>query len=61
VAIGDDAIEEVFVLVATVGAANSEALMCPSAAPEDEIDAATPVWVRERYGRLAERLRGLSP
>lgn len=61
VAIGDDAIEEVFVLVAVVGTGNTEALMCPSAAPEAAIDATTPTWVGERYRLLADRLRELTP
>lgn len=55
IAVGDSAIEEVFVLAAAVGIERIEVLMCPSAAPEGEIGAETPGWVAERYRMLGAR------
>jgi hypothetical protein len=59
VAMGDEAIEELFVLAARVGIERVEVLMCPSTEPEQEIGAGTPGWVAERYRRLTERLKAL--
>jgi murein L,D-transpeptidase YafK len=59
IAIGDAAIEEVFVLAAAVGVERIEVLLCPSALPDAEVVASTPSWVAERYRILAGRLRTL--
>jgi len=59
VAVGDVAIEELFVLVAKVGIERVEVVMCPSGEPASEVGAATPAWVVERYRELDARLRAL--
>lgn len=56
VAMGDEAIEEVFVLSAMVGVERVRLLMCPSGTPEKEITSKTPAWVADRYRELARRL-----
>lgn len=60
-AIGDDAIEELFVLVARVGTANTRLILCPcdfrENAPPADPDA--PWWVAGLYHRLESELRSL--
>jgi len=53
-AIGDPAIEELYVLLADVGLARSTLLLSPSAVPVSSPEA--PEWVIDRYRRLAGRL-----
>lgn len=52
-ALGDDAIEELFWLVATVGAERFEVLMTPSEGASWEIPSGAPAWVEEMYRDLA--------
>ncbi len=59
VAIGDDAIEEMFWLVASVGQENVEVVLSPSARPIAAITKDTPAWVGERYRAVGARLAGL--
>jgi hypothetical protein len=59
IAIGDEAIEEVFVLAAEVGLENIEVVVSPSATPQSTLTASTPDWVRRLYDRLATRLAEL--
>jgi L,D-transpeptidase catalytic domain len=55
-ALGDDAIEELYVLLADVGLAHVSLLLAPSANPLPAHDA--PAWLAQRYERLrAELLR----
>jgi hypothetical protein len=57
VAIGDKAIEELFVLVARIGLEKTELLMAPSANPQPT--PGDPAWLVGRYSRLANRLKDL--
>ncbi len=63
IAIGDPAIERVFVLVAETIAngGDIEVLMSPSRSPLAEMIADTPGWVAERYRVLAARLGAINP
>ncbi len=60
VALGDPAIEELFTLVAQIGLDRVELLMCPSLDPAALITPSTPVWLSDRYLRLADRLGALA-
>ncbi|TAJ17020.1 MAG: hypothetical protein EPO68_10145 [Planctomycetota bacterium] len=61
-ALGDEAIEELFVLAAATGIERVRVLLCPHdlrvAAPPAEVVAAQP-WMAARYAELASRLREL--
>lgn len=59
VAIGDEAIEELFWLVASVGLERVEIVLAPSSGPASLIRPETPAWLRERYQALDRRLRTL--
>lgn len=59
IAIGDPAIEEVFVLVARTGISNAEIVISPSLTPSRLVTASTPDWLRARYDRLADKLAEL--
>lgn len=59
IAIGDRAIEEVFVLAAVVGTAQVQAVLSPSADPLADVTEHTPKWVADRYKVLSERLAAL--
>jgi murein L,D-transpeptidase YafK len=56
-AIGDEAIEELYVLLADVGLAHSRALLAPSAEPKAGAEQAQ--WVNELYARLQRELRAV--
>lgn len=58
IAVGDEAIEELFWLVATVGIDAVELVLCPDASPAAGA-AGRPAWVRDRYEELDRRLREL--
>ena len=53
-AIGDDAIEDLYLLLADTSLANARILLTPSAAPT--APAGAPPWLVERYGRLNREL-----
>jgi len=53
-AIGDDAIEELYVLLADVGLSRARIVLAPSASPEPEAEA--PQWVADLYQRLGAEL-----
>ncbi len=58
-AIGDDAIEELYLVLADTGLANARILLTPSAKPTASANA--PAWLVERYERLKrelDRVRG---
>ena len=60
-AMGDPAIEELFVLADRVGIANVEVVLAPSTDPKPV--AGAPAWVADLYARLSDRLNelGVSP
>lgn len=52
-AMGDDAIEELFVLVHDVGSSNVRVVIAPTDPPRSNLDsAAQPVWVAALYGEI---------
>ena len=53
-AIGDDSIEDLYLLLADTGLANSRILLTPSATPTPP--ASAPPWLVERYERLRREL-----
>ncbi len=61
VAIGDEAIEELFWIVATVGMEKTELIFVPSTStqPANELSAQPP-WLKERYARLLAALTQLN-
>lgn len=56
VAIGDPAIEEVFVLAADVGIDAVEIVLAPSRNPADALTNTSSAWLKERYDVIHERL-----
>jgi hypothetical protein len=56
-ALGDDAIEELYVLLADVGLAHSRLLLAPSATPESATTSAA--WIQRLYERLAAALESV--
>ena len=56
-AIGDDAIEELFTLVADTGLANARVIIAP--AERLDVPANSPAWVAELYRRIERELRAL--
>jgi len=60
-AIGDQAIEELFCLVATVGLRDCEVLLMPWDLLSKPAPAAREPWLARRYQRLATRLGQLAP
>ena len=56
-AIGDDAIEELYVLVADVGLARTRLILAPSATPTSGAD--SPGWVGRLYQRLDRELQAV--
>lgn len=55
-AMGDQAIEEIFTLAAASGVKRAELLLCPSAEPLAHVRTGTPLWLAARYRLLSERL-----
>ncbi|MGH7132630.1 MAG: L,D-transpeptidase family protein [Phycisphaerales bacterium] len=55
-AMGNGAIEEVFLLAARTGIERIEVVLCPGASPLRFIGETTPAWLAARYRLLAERL-----
>lgn len=61
-AMGDQAVEELFVLIAETGITNVEVLISPVDFRLDRIplsSAKTPKWTKELYSRIAQRLKEL--
>lgn len=61
-AMGDDAIEELFVLIADVGLLACDLVIAPRDLRRDPVgpgDDHLPAWLRERYGRIGARLGAL--
>lgn len=56
-AIGDEAVEELYVLLADTGLRNARAVIAPGAAPRAPRGA--PAWVGALYGRLSAELRAI--
>ncbi len=63
IALGDDAIEELFWLVATVGLERTELVLTPNANPTGLVTSSTRDWLASRYQELDSRLAafGLKP
>lgn len=59
VAIGDEAIEEVFWLVAKVGLEHTRVVLAAGAVPGDHLRPDAPAWMRDRSLRLESELRRL--
>jgi hypothetical protein len=56
-AIGDEAIEELYLLVADVGRARTRLILAPSATPTAAAE--SPAWVGRLYGRLDQELQAV--
>lgn len=60
IAIGDPAIEELFILAARIGVENVEVVVAPSAVPMSNLAVDSPEWLRSRYDRLQARIESLN-
>jgi L,D-transpeptidase-like protein len=56
-AIGDDGIEELYLLLSDVGLARVRLILTPRGAPRARAD--TPAWVRQLYERLRDEIRSV--
>ena len=59
-AVGDAAIEELFILAARVGTENVEVVIAPSVAPMSDLKPDSPPWLRARYESLQSRVDDLT-
>ncbi len=61
IAMGDPAIEELFILAARVGVENVDVVIAPAREPWILLADDAPGWLRDRYSRLKTRLEELKP